>query len=393
MSKKIALSFLLAFTPTLFAEECVPAHEYYPFEGKWASKNDRGDVELGMYSRVSPDGKYVLRSFSGKGLTQVTLMELVKGKSESERNKVIPYETPLKNEAFPVQGSWRYIVDIGGEHYLLSDLLKDQKKAKKQFKGGITGFYTVAAELVGGQLKEHKIRSLSWPSGNTENQGVGVLSNRIITAQIVSPKKAKLTDKGDVNYMCKNLQSTDGQVMSLPMLSPDGKEFASMPQNPRSSQVSMRIYQIGNDHKTCEKKDNLNVVAAKVLFSRPEQNMVLFYASGAMGNQGNGVYFYDRLSKSQFGLQDDSRRVRADSYPGFTYDGRIVYGAYWEECTVSGCVEKSGYVVSDPYQSKMVQDFVKENPDKSNHLSKCITKEKVTDVAKVYNEMWKYGQP
>ncbi len=133
MNLKKSLPLLSSFfiaSSIAFADECVPAHEYFPFEGKWASKNDRGDIELGMYSRVSPDGKYVLRSFSGKGLTQVTLMELVKSKNENEKNKVIPYETPLKNEAFPVQGSWRYIVDIGGEHYLLTDLLKGQKRAK-----------------------------------------------------------------------------------------------------------------------------------------------------------------------------------------------------------------------------------------------------------------------
>lgn len=379
--------FLGLFVSQLAASAtCVPPHEYFPFSGKWASKNENGDIVLGMYSRISPDGKYVLRSFSGKGLSQVTLMELVRGAT----NSVKPYETPLKNEAFPVQGSWRYLVDIGGEHYKLSDILKKQKDAKRQFKGGISGFYTVAAELNGGSAKSHKIRSLSWPSESSDNQGVGVLSNRVITASLNQNGVATKVDNGSAHYMCRNLSATDGSVMSLPMISMDGSEFASMPQNPRNSSPSMRIYKFGPDGKSCIKSDDLKVTAAKVIFSRPELNAVLFYASGAMGAKGNGIYFFDRDVKKSFTLDDPERKVRADSYPGFTNDGRIVYGAYWEECSDKGCVDKAGYVVSDPYQSSDIKEFRAENPEAGKKFKECVTLEDVKANSEAQEKIWSY---
>lgn len=384
MKKMMLLSFFLSQVAA--ASNCVPPHEYFPFEGKWVSKDDNGEVVLGMYSRVSPDGKYVLRSFSGRGLSQVTLMELVRG----ETNSVKLYETPLKNEAFPVQGTWRYLVDIDGDHFKLSDIIKRQKDAKKQFKGGISGFYTVAAELAGGTPKNHKIRSLSWPSDQSDNQGVGVLSNRVITASLDSNGIAEKIDNGSTNYMCKNLRSTDGDVMSLPMISLDGSEFSSMPQNPKGTEPSMRIYKFGEDNKSCEKKDDLKVIAAKVIFSRPELNAVLFYASGAMGSKGNGIYFYDRDVKKSFTLDDPEKKVRADSFPGFTNDGRIVYGAYWQDCNDKGCVKKAGYVVSDPYQSEDIKEFRTMNPDSSKKFKECVTEDDAKAVSEIQEKIWSY---
>ena len=385
MKKIIILCSL--FSLNAYSSQCVPPHEYYPFTGSWVSKNDNGDVVLGMYSRISPDGRYVLRSFSGKNLSQVTLMELVKG----ETNKVTLYETPMKNEAFPVQGSWRYLVDVNGDHYKLSDIIKNQRKAKKQFKGGISGFYTVAAELVGGTAAAHKIRSLVWPTGTSDNQGVGVLSNRVISVSLNKSGVASMTDKGSTNYMCKNLRATDGDVMSLPMISMDGSEFASMPQNPKGSEASMRIYKFGEDGKSCIKTLDLQVVAAKIIFSRPELNAVLFYASGAMGSKGNGIYFYDRDVKKSFSLDDVSKKVQADSYPGFTNDGRIVYGAYWQTCNDGGeCKDEAGYVISDPYQSQDIIDYKAANPESGKKFKECVTQEEVKLNQEAQANIWSY---
>lgn len=385
--KKIFLSLaLLPLSTFSQTTNCIPAHQFFPFEGSWATKNDNGDITLGMYARVSPDGKYILRSFSGTKLSQVTLMELVPG----VKNSVKPYETPLKNEAFPVQGSWRYLEDVGGEHYKLTDILKLQKKAKKQFKGGISGFYTVAAELPGGSASNHKIRSLSWPNGNSDNMGVGVLTNAVVTAQIKKDGSAKKLDSTGINYMCSNLNSTDGNAMSLPMISPDGSEFSSMPQNPKNSEPSMRIYRFGSNDKDCEPVLDLKVMAAKIIFSGKDQNQALFYSSGSLTNKGNGVHFYDRDVKRMFTLDDANKKVRADSYPGYTRDGRIVYGAYWEDCTDTGCVEKAGYVVSDPYQAPDIQDFKKDHPEEAAKFKSCITTDDVLKTEEEQKTIWSY---
>lgn len=375
--KNIILFSIFVYSLNISAT-CVSPNEYYPFDPKWAPKNDSGEYVLGMYSRISPDGKYVLRSFSGKGLTEVTLMELKK--DENGNNIVVPYNTPLKNEAFPVMGTWRYLVDIDGDHYKLSDMKKNQKNAKKQFSGGIRGFYTVAAELPGGNINEHQIRSLSWPNSNPDNQGVGQLSNQVIKAKKNGENYSK-TDSSSIFYMCGNMKSSDGSIMSLPMLSPNGMEFASMPQSPKDNKPSMRIYSIGSDNKSCEKVDDLKLIVAKIIFSFPETNkFALFYSSGNVTNKGNGVSFFDRTSKNIFSLSDPEKKVFADSYPGFTKDGRIVYGAKWEECNDKGCFDRAGYVVSDPYQSPDMMDFKKNSPDNAKHLKECITTDEVNAI-------------
>ena len=375
--KNIILFSIFVYSLNISAA-CVSPNEYYPFDPKWAPKNDSGEYVLGMYSRISPDGKYVLRSFSGKGLTEVTLMELKK--DENGNNIVVPYNTPLKNEAFPVMGTWRYLVDIDGDHYKLSDMKKNQKNAKKQFSGGIRGFYTVAAELPGGNINEHQIRSLSWPNSNPDNQGVGQLSNQVIKAKKNGENYSK-TDSSSIFYMCGNMKSSDGSIMSLPMLSPNGMEFASMPQSPKDNKPSMRIYSIGSDNKSCEKVDDLKLIVAKIIFSFPETNkFALFYSSGNVTNKGNGVSFFDRTSKNIFSLSDPEKKVFADSYPGFTKDGRIVYGAKWEECNDKGCFDRAGYVVSDPYQSPDMMDFKKNSPDNAKHLKECITTDEVNAI-------------
>lgn len=377
----LLLFFCLFFTKLNAEESCIPKHEYFPMEGKWVPKNDNGDIVLGMYSRMSPDGKYVLRSYSGLGLSQVTLMELISGQS----NVVKYYETPFSNEAFPVQGSWRYLVDVGGQHYLLDDIKKNQKKADKQFTGGIRGFYTVASELPGGKTDLHKIRSLSWPSGSDNvgggDQGVGVLSNQIISAKINNGTGSKV-DSSKVFYMCSNLSKSDGNVMSLPMMSPTGIEFAAMPQNPKGSSPTMRIYSFGENNKDCNPVLNLDLAVAKVSFSYPvsETNSldaVLFYASGNIGGRGNGVSFFERKTKKIFSLDDYDKKVRADSFPGFTADGRILYGAHWEECLNGNCIQKAGYIISDPFQSEDMRLFKEAYPEESKHFKNCITKNDV----------------
>ncbi|MDO9184332.1 MAG: hypothetical protein Q7U04_18095 [Bacteriovorax sp.] len=379
----------LVFSNLAFSEtnSCVPKHQFFPFSGSWVSKNERGDIALGMYARVSPDGKYVLRSFSGEKLSQVTLMELVPGKM----NAVRPYETPLKNEAFPVQGSWRYLVDVSGEHYKLNDIIKYQKKAKKQFKGGIGGFYTVAAELPNGSAKLHQIRSLSWPNSDSDNMGQGVLTNKVITARLNSNATAELVSSTGINYMCSNIRSTDGSVMSLPMISPDGSEFSAMPQNPKDSDPSMRIYSFGKNNKDCTPVLDLKVMVAKIVFSSNEQKQILFYSSGSLTNKGNGIHFYDRNVNKMFTLDDAGKKIAADSYPGFTKDGRIVYGANWEECNDKDCRELGGYIVSDPYQSADIIDYKKDHPELAGKFKDCITNEDVVKVIEEQKLIWNYS--
>lgn len=379
-----SLFFVLASQVTAV---CVKPHEYFPMEGDWVPRNSDGSVSLGMYSRVSPDGRYFLRSFSGVGLSTVSLIELIKNESG---NSTRGFSTPLDNEAFPANGTWRYLISTGGGHYNFKDVIASQKKAKKQFTGGQAGFYAIAAEIPGGNSKEHKLRSIAWPTGS-DTAGVGYLSNKVITVKSNNGSASKIDSTGA--SLCSNLSKTEGTIYSLPMISPNAYEFSAMPQSPKDDEPSLRIYRVLENNKDCEKIDDLKTIVGKVTFSYGGENSILFNGGTGISNRGNGVHFYNRTFKKAFTLSDPNKTVYADSFPGFTRDGRIVYGATWKDCDESGkCVEKAGYVVSDPYQSEDFTDFKKENPDLVVGMKECINEEDVQREREYQEKIWNYQQ-
>jgi hypothetical protein len=236
----LQVMFLLglgALSFTVGADDCVPPVQYVPLDASQTGVDGNGLAPLGSYERVSPDGRFVLRSYSGDKLGQVSLVEL------GERSAKATV-TPLRNEAFPVQGTWRYIVDVDGSHYALTDLLREQSRAKPLFRGGMTGFYAAAAELnqAAGKVQ---IRSLSWPnSSSVESQGQGALQVRTITVD--TTQNTVVADTG-AQFICGERSRDDGTFYALPMLSVDATEFTAMPQSPRTGEVTTRIYSLGTD--------------------------------------------------------------------------------------------------------------------------------------------------
>ncbi len=363
--------------------KCIPANEYIPFVGKATKPNSNGMIALGMYSRISPDGRFVLRSFSGDHLSAVTLMEIFKQPNGQKGARA--YETDFDNEAFPVQGSWRFLVDIDGSHYLVKDIVTLQKDARKQFRGGITGFYTAAAEKPGASDQSIQIRTLSWPServGDQLEQGVGQLTNETIYVRKNPDKSYSKYDSFGPYYMCSNIQKTEGMTYSLPMISTDGTEFSALPQNPADRKVSMRVYKFGADNKSCEKSDDLNVATSKAIFGIAQNGKkapVVFLSGSTVDNRpAYGIHLYDRDLKRTFFVGDRAKRVSADSFPGMTKDGRVVYGARWRDC--EACPETLGYVITDFYQAEDVKRFKEQHPDQAKNFKQCITEEEVAKV-------------
>jgi len=375
----------LFLVQTAFAK-CIAPVEYVPFTGVAAKPGKDGQVMLGNYSRISPDGRFVLRSYSGDYLSTVTLMEIFKQSDGTKAARA--YETDFNNEAFPVQGTWRFLVDMDGSHYRLVDLLKNQKDADKQFRGGIGGFYTAAAEFPGGTDSKILIRSLSWPNqhgGMSDQQGVGQLTNEIITVKKNSDGSYQKTNSDGPYSMCSNLSDSDGWSYSLPMISADASEFAALPQSPSDHRASMRVYKFGANNKDCIKEDDLNVPASKAIFGFSQTGKkapLVFLASSNVGNAPvYGIHLYDRELKRTFYVGDNSKWVSPDAFPGMTRDGRVIYGAKWKDC--ASCEEKAGYVITDFYQSQDVKRFKQQYPDLAKGFKECITED---DVAKVEAE-------
>lgn len=344
---------------------CIAPVTYLPLDAHEVGSDGHGVAALGTYERISPDGRFILRSYSGDRLGKVSLMEL-----PESTGKVKFYRTPFSNEAFPVQGSWRYLVDITGEHYRFSDLLSQQARAQPLFKGGMTGFYAAASELAApaGQSSDDPqaasarqrihIRSLSWPqNADPDAQGVGPL--QIATIEVEDDgTAARLVRNFGPSFICAGRAPIDGNVYALPMLSIDGTEFSAIPQVPRSGQPSMRVYGLGPQVQAsghpCDLRADLGLSPSKAVFGFPANGQAGWLTYSDIGH----VYVHDRDLRHTFRMDHARHRVLASAFPGLTRDGRVIYGATWRDCAdAMSCPEQAGYVVVDPYQSQAWRDY------------------------------------
>lgn len=373
---RVVCSFLIAFYGISNAatphnpQQCIPAHQFIELlpekVGSYINDYQERTAPLGMYERISPNGRYILRSFSGNKLGDVTLIELpnphLRLSPAEQAKKLRFYRTPLKNEAFPVQGSWRYVVSPNGAHYRFADILKHQEKAKPVFKGGMTGFYAAAAELPHPNNKSLiRIRSMSWPNadGDMDTQGVGNLQVRTIT---VNPTNNTVIDKGEDSRLCSERVKKDGSLFALPMISTDGLEFSALPQKLEQQDTpTMHIYRFGDSGTGCTLADSFNKPSGKTIFgyanATSDAHLAYEYASQ--------IWWYNRDTKSNHNLtpnweeigitlyktQQKNTYLLANGFPGITRDGRVIYGAKIRYCTTKPCHEKVGIVITDPYQS------------------------------------------
>ncbi len=363
LSRRVALAAALAgslpglgasaATPSADADACIAPISYLPLDARQVGRNEQGVAALGTYERISPDGRYILRSYSGAQLGRVSLMEL----PASGSGPVKAYRTPLSNEAFPVQGSWRYLVDVNGEHYRFADVLGLQTRARPLFRGGMTGFYAAASELAADASTDApapliRIRSLSWPqSANPDQQGVGPL--QIATLEVRDDgRAASVVSNTGPRFICGARASTDGGVYALPMLSIDGTEFSAIPQVPRQGQPSMRVYGLeapsDANPDSCDLRADLGQSPGKAVFGFPQGGAPAWLTYSDLGQ----IYLHDRQLRQSARLEHARHRVLVTAFPGLTRDGRVIYGATWHDCAdTQACPMQAGYVVVDPYQS------------------------------------------
>ena len=399
---------------------CIAPNEFIVLDPASVGYDSNNQTALGAYERVSPDGRFVLRSFSGVQLGAVSLIELPPPTTPTRTtptrySQVKVYKTPLSNEAFPVQGTWRYLVDTNGDHYAFSSVLRNQNKAQALFSGGMTGFYAAAAELpaplTDGQNNQQNnkqnsppsqvlIRSLSWPnaSDSSDAQGQGTLTIRTLRIDLKTQKP--VADTGRVN-VCTNRLREDGAMYSLPMISVDGTEFAALPQNPPKPPAGgppaplMRIFGFGPNGTGCEPRAQFSFDSGKVIFGFPG-SITTDTAEKARTNNGADVayeyraqvYWYSREHGRAFNLEPYSANPDvqqfASAFPGLTRDGRVIYAATWRDCsalknTIPGqaqqssltCPTTAGYVISDPYQSSDYKNWLAQS--KTTARRQCIT--------------------
>lgn len=373
---------------------CIAPLSYLALDPALAGSDVSGRAVLGNYERISPDGRFVLRSWSGARLGEVSLIELPGAGGEPVRI----HRTPLSNEAFPVQGSWRYLVDVNGDHYRFADVLREQGRARPLFRGGMTGFYAAAAELSATAAQaggvEVTLRSLSWPQapgvpaggaqGQVDTAGTGPLQIRTLRVRDDGRTVTVLQDSGP-RHICTGRAATDGNVYALPMLSVDGREFSAVPQAPNDGPPSMRVYGLADepfaDRQPCDLRLDLGFAPAKAVFGFPEAGSGPKAGHGAAltYTDNASVYFFERGidggSGRAFAIDDQRTEVLASAFPGLTRDGRVIFGATWKDCARGRCTARAGYVVADPYQSSAYLDYWSARGKAPPHA--CITQSEV----------------
>lgn len=379
LSALSCLSALAAGPAPDAALVCIAPNSFVELTGDVAGvSQDAGGktvAALGSYERISPDGRFVLRSYSGAQLGNVSLMELPAFSGTVLRG----YRSPFSNEAFPVQGSWRYLVNVTGEHYALSDVLQQQGKARPLFRGGMTGFYAAAAELPGSQPDQIRIRSFSWPnaSGDDETQGQGALSARTLT---VDTRRHKVVADSGAQYLCRDRARVDGTMYALPMISVDGTEYAAMPQMPVEGKATMRVFGFGADGRGCELRDAFAHASGKTVFGFPRAQG----QGGDLAYEYRGeIWWYSRALKRAFNLAPPAahagEHLVASAFPGMTRDGRVIYASTLRQCDASGrnCTDRVGYTIADPYQSADVLAWRRQHTAVAASLPACITRQDV----------------
>lgn len=361
-------------------QTCVPQNEFIALDPALVGLDDLKNVALGAYERVSPDGRFVLRSFSGKNLSTVSLIELP-APSSGQAHRV--WQTPLSNEAFPVQGSWRYLVEIDGAHYNFAQVLRQQTQAKPLFKAGMTGFYAAAAELQSTYPERSsapvQIRSLSWPNANARGdlQGQGTLTSTTTTIDPIAHKV--LAESGTVN-LCSERIGSDGAMYALPMLSVNGQEFGALPQKPSVGESTIRVFGFGPQGRSCTPQLQLQAPSGKITFGfAPEKRVGADFVYEFSGQ----VWWYSRTLGQALNLapwEEDGkgavRDVIASAFPGMSRDGRVIYAATWKRCQGAQCRNEGGYVLSDPFQSYAYLHRLQQLGTKAQAHA-CITLEQV----------------
>ena len=365
------LTIAAANLPSRLDDACIPPVSYLPLDPAQVGADRDGRAVLGSYERISPDGRFVLRSWSGGRLGEVSLIELPIQADAPLR----VFETPLSNEAFPVQGNWRYLVDVNGDHYRFTDILQKQQRAQPLFRGGMTGFYAVASELASTAGPSDLnppilIRSLSWPQpggvpaggaqGGAEVAGTGPLQVRTLRIADDGANASVVQDTGP-QYVCTARALRDGNVYALPMLSVDGTEFSAVPQAPQDGAPSMRVYGLSTEpfarSHACDQRLDLGYSPAKAVFGFPAAEGAATMPSAAplVYTDNASVFWFDRSGDPPgiaFRIDDLKTEVLASAFPGLTRDGRVIFGASWKTCPPGKrCVPQAGYVVADPYQS------------------------------------------
>ncbi len=401
--KLISVLVLSVVSNAVNADQCVPAYEYIPYAGMSKSGSEN-DERTGQYQRVSPDGRYILRSDSGSHLGSVTLLEIRQNASQ-ENLEAYAYQTPLANEAFALLSTFRFVVNVNGEHHKISDIKKNGKNSTANFKAGESGWYAASTELKGGNANAFKIRSIAWPNNSASSgfnrgsdMGKGIL---YMSETDMVNENGRYRAKNEKRYkLCENLNPSEGNIYFQPMISPSGQYLSAMPVSPKDGEVTMRIYRI-LDRGRCEKVDDLGKVSQKAALGLEVDGQlppVMWSGPSLVQDERtklpiNGLHVRDSELGLNFYMGNNKKMFQPVGFPNMTRDGRIVVSAIWKNCSIGAsgkevCKDSRGIVRLDPNQSEDVMRYRSQQGKPTAAYKKCITSAEVQKVEQEQDQIY-----
>ena len=391
------ISFVLLFILFSFSSFAADPLCEIETEGKFIPFREN-NIPSGSYMRVHPSGDFVFHS--GQNVPIIDLRE--KDDQGNIKPKVIP--TPMFAEAYPIEGSWKFITSPlhkeGMKFFLFDDLLQKGKNAtppmvkmdgvEQAFQDKeFNNYYQSAAELAGGTAKQVTYRVAIYDTMKFREYKVNFENGTPTTVT-----------RGPINKICKNLSLTRS---STPIFSKDGTEIALNTRYANQSQSNTtKIFKL-DSNGDCEQVDDLGFSTGKVNFSYPEpgkKGKVAFIGSGniqsATGVRPSTAYYniistYDRDTKV---VQPVSvpygKRNYQGMYPGFTKDGRIIF---YESFSQGGNKNTYGLRIAQPKNRNII---VREYPT-DEILAACFGgalanyQESIENLGKFWAQICKNG--
>jgi hypothetical protein len=341
---------------------CPPLREFYQLPD---------DYPGGKYSRISPDGRFILQTTDSAEGPRTFLLQLPQIPSDSTEVKILPL--PLNDEAYPVEPTWNWIASPNHEqrttmqYFRMEKLLRDGMKATPDFADSTHNqFYHSAAEYAPGKIRvllyenrrvrDYKVEeSFSLSRLGTKTYKFSPLKSGTLCHNLIPEDKAnrikvvrekyfdlmwtiqKFTNELQKQWFQMTLEKLYEDLVELtgigdfhePILSKTGQEVAAFTVS--EGRGSLKLFSIKDDF-SCELKEDLGYMTSKANFSYSGDRIV-FTGGVAFGNFAGsgvelrpGVHIYNRQTKETFKVSDplDSQLI---SYPGFTQDGRVIYGS------------------------------------------------------------------
>ncbi len=322
MRINLALTLLILLSRTIAAKECIEKRKFIAVKG-----------DLGMYQRVHPSGNFVMSSVGDR----IKIFDL-------RTNPATAVDTPMKSEAYPVEGSWELIASPdhpveGMKYFSFNEALREGRAVKAKFNDPEHDeYYHSAAEFPDSTKEKLHFRTSLYTQ----------LKYRDYVVTQNSGDEPPRVEKSTVKSLCKETKDFSQPILSKDGLYVGGIAHSAKLKGPFSQ--TLQIFRI--DGEKCVPVSDAGFATSKPSFAYPEKDKApklvftgetlepafVVPISNRIGDR-TAAYIFDSGTGRTVKI---SQPGESPQYPGFTRDGRVIYAGLQNG--------RKGFYVVDPGQ-------------------------------------------